>query len=351
MISQPIVTVIIIFLNAGETFFREAIESIFAQTYHNWELLLVDDGSTDISTDIAQQYAQMCPDKVRYLEHPGHQNRGMSAARNLGIAHAGGEYIAFLDADDLWLPQKLVEQVTILSAHPEAAMLYGRTQCWYSWMENQPTSWKLDAENRDVDFLTIASNTFDRLVPPPAQLLLFLEDKEIYPCTCSILIRRWVFADRNIGGFEEDFRDAHEDMVFHSKVFLNAPVYVASECWDKYRIHPDSYWRKADREGRGTEVRRVGHLKYLKWLEHYLRDRHISNVRVWFALKKAQLFYKQPILYYAIGAISRPNPQNLLTLFRQIGYRIVPYSWRLWLKERKPIGDLLLPKSKACSTD
>jgi glycosyltransferase involved in cell wall biosynthesis len=351
MSSKPMVTAIVIFLNAGETFFREAIESIFAQTYDNWELLLVDDGSTDISTEIARQYASRYPAKVRYLEHEGHQNRGMSAARNLGIQHASGEYIAFLDADDLWLPQKLVEQVAILAAHPEAAMLYGRTQCWYSWMENNPTIWKLDTENRDVDFLTISSNTFDRLVSPPTQLILFLENKEIYPCTCSILIRRRVFEDENIGGFEEDFRDAHEDMVFHSKVFLNAPVYVASECWDKYRIHPDSYWRKADREGRGTEVRRVGHLKYLKWLEHYLRDRNIKNIQIWLALKKAQLFYKQPILYYLIVAIERPNTQNLLTLFRQLVYGIVPYNLRLWLKERKLIGALILPKLKEYSAN
>jgi glycosyltransferase involved in cell wall biosynthesis len=351
MSSKPIVTAIVIFLNAGETFFREAIESIFAQTYGNWELLLVDDGSTDISTEIARQYASKYPGKVRYLEHEGHQNRGMSAARNLGIQHASGEYIAFLDADDLWLPQKLVEQVAILTAHPEAAMLYGRTQCWYSWMEHNPTLGKFDAEDRDVDFLTIASNTFDRLVSPPSQLILFLENKEIYPCTCSILIRRRVFEDKNIGGFEEDFRDAHEDMVFHSKVFLNAPVYVASECWDKYRIHPDSYWRKADREGRGVEVRRVGHLKYLKWLEDYLRDRNIKNIQVWFALKKAQIFYNQPILYYLIVAIERPNPQNSLTLLRQLGYRIVPYPVRLWLKERKLINASILTKSKEYSVD
>jgi glycosyltransferase involved in cell wall biosynthesis len=351
MSTKPIVSVIIIFLNAGEAFFRAAIESVFAQTYGDWELLLVDDGSTDISTEIARQFVTRCPSKVRYLEHPGHLNCGMSAARNLGIQHASGEYIAFLDADDLWLPQKLVEQVAILAAHPEAAMLYGRTQCWYSWMDFHPNMGKLDSENRAADFLTIASKTFDRLVSPPTQLLLFLENKEIYPCTCSILIRRWVFADENIGGFEEDFRDAHEDMVFHSKVFLNAPVYVASQCWDKYRIHPDSYWRKADREGRGTEVRRVGHLKYLKWLEHYLRDRNIKNRQIWLALQKAQLFYKQPILYYLLVAIQRPNIQSLLTLVRQIVYRIVPYNLRLWLKARMLVGLPSLPKTKEYSTD
>src|SRR5262245_15086805 len=130
--SQPLVSVIIIFLNA-ERFIEEAIESVYAQTYERWELLLVDDGATDGSTTIAQRYAEHYPGKVHYLEHPGHQNCGMSASRNLGIRNATGCYIALLDADDAWLPNTLVDQVAILEAHPEAAMVYGPLHWWYSW--------------------------------------------------------------------------------------------------------------------------------------------------------------------------------------------------------------------------
>src|SRR5215207_11709928 len=110
MTSKLLVSSVMIFLNA-EKFIEEAIESVFAQTYDNSELLLVDDGSTDDSTQIALRYAERDPEKVRYLEHPGHRNRGMSASRNLGVSHAEGEYVAFLDADDVWLPYKLQRQV------------------------------------------------------------------------------------------------------------------------------------------------------------------------------------------------------------------------------------------------
>src|SRR5216684_3354263 len=103
MMNRPLTSVIMIFLNA-EKFIQEAIESVFAQGYDSWELLLVDDGSTDSSTVLALRYAEQYPVKVRYIEHEGHQNRGMSASRNLGIRHAQGEYLAFLDADDVWLP-------------------------------------------------------------------------------------------------------------------------------------------------------------------------------------------------------------------------------------------------------
>src|SRR5918997_3094056 len=132
MNSKPLVSSVMIFLNA-EKFIEEAIESVFAQTHDNWELLLVDDGSSDDSSQIALRYAERHPEKVRYLEHPGHRNRGMSASRNLGIRHAKGEYIALLDSDDVWLPHKLQQQVAILDAAPEAGMVYGLSQYWHSW--------------------------------------------------------------------------------------------------------------------------------------------------------------------------------------------------------------------------
>ena len=84
----------------------------------------MDDGSTDASAGLSKQYAEKYPEKVRYLEHPGHLNRGRPRLRNLGIQHTAGEYIAFLDADDVWLPQKLEQQVAVLNEEPKAAMVY-----------------------------------------------------------------------------------------------------------------------------------------------------------------------------------------------------------------------------------
>ena len=130
--SKHLVSVVLIFLNEAE-FIEEAIASVLAQTYSNWELILVDDGSTDGSTAIAKSYAEKLDPKVKYIDHEGHKNLGMSASRNLGIDNATGEYIAFIDGDDLWLPNKLEQQVAIMSTQPDAAMVCGRTQWWYSW--------------------------------------------------------------------------------------------------------------------------------------------------------------------------------------------------------------------------
>ena len=82
--STSKVSVIVIFLDAGK-FITESIESVLAQTYANWELILVDDGSSDQSTSIAKDYARRFPDKILYFDHPGHKNLGKSTSRNLGV--------------------------------------------------------------------------------------------------------------------------------------------------------------------------------------------------------------------------------------------------------------------------
>src|ERR1043165_6445791 len=106
MNSRVRVTISIPFLNA-QRFLAEAIDSVLAQTFGDWELLLVDDGSSDGSTRIAKHWAKRFSSKVRYIDHPRHGNRGISASQNLAVREAAGDYIAFLDADDVWLPEKL----------------------------------------------------------------------------------------------------------------------------------------------------------------------------------------------------------------------------------------------------
>src|SRR5436190_3207734 len=124
MNKQPgyMVSVIISFLNE-EIFLSEAVESVFQQDYDNWELILIDDGSTDKSTGIAKAFANDNPGKVIYTEHPGHSNKGLSASRNHGISLARGELVAILDADDVWYKEKLHLQVQLMNRYPEVGMI------------------------------------------------------------------------------------------------------------------------------------------------------------------------------------------------------------------------------------
>src|SRR5262245_958639 len=181
MSDEPLVSVIVIFLN-GAKFITEAIKSVFEQTYHCWELFLVDDGSIDGSTQIARQYAERYPGKVCYLQHPDHQNRGMSASRNLGLAHARGDFIAFLDADDVWFPQKLGRQVAIMQAQPRAAMVYGTSQYWFSWTRDLA-----DLGRDDIPALGVEP---ERLIEPPPLLTLSLRSLARTACPSDLLVLR-----------------------------------------------------------------------------------------------------------------------------------------------------------------
>ena len=109
--KKPFVTVIIPAYNRSSCL-REAIDSVLSQTYGNFELIVVDDGSTDSTQDLLSLYAE----KIIALRT---EHAGPSAARNQGILQARGEFIAFLDSDDLWLPDKLKTQVDFFSSSPE----------------------------------------------------------------------------------------------------------------------------------------------------------------------------------------------------------------------------------------
>ena len=129
---RGLVSIIIPFLNA-ERFLEDAVAGIFAQTYQHWELLLVNDGSTDRSVAMAAGYVNERRSQVRCIQHADLGRHGISTSRNLGIANSAGEYIAFCDADDVWFPDKLERQVALLVAEQQAAIVFGSSLSWHSW--------------------------------------------------------------------------------------------------------------------------------------------------------------------------------------------------------------------------
>ncbi|MBD2526708.1 glycosyltransferase [Nostoc sp. FACHB-133] len=281
MSSNSLVSIIVIFLNA-EQFIQEAIESVFSQIYKNWELLLVDDGSTDGSSVIAHEYAKKYPEKVRYLEHEEHQNFGKSTSRNLGISYAKGEYICFLDADDVFLPHKLEKQLAILESHPEAAMVYGNTLYWYSWTGNP--------EDSQRDYMPELGIQPNMLVQPPSLLKLLLGHGGAVPCICSFLVKR-KFVEK-IGGFEESIQHLYEDQVFLAKIFLTAPVFVEGGCWEQYRQRDDSSWHLSMYSGEDNQARLI----FLNWLENYLNEQQIKDTEARQFLQQQLWRYRHPML-------------------------------------------------------
>jgi glycosyltransferase involved in cell wall biosynthesis len=309
--ASPRVSVIVIFLDAAR-FLTEAIESVIGQTFADWELLLVDDGSNDGSTELALEYAHAHPRRIRYLTHPGRENRGMSASRNLGIREARGEFVAFLDADDVWFPEKLEQQVRILDSQPRAALVYGRSVFWYSW--SGPTR----ARGDQLLELGVEPN---KLVEPPTLLTLALESKAQTASMSNVLVRRR--SVERVGGSEEAMRGLFEDQAFLAKLCVAEPVFVAGEVWDRYRQHDASC---VARTGRGAQKYARG-LVYFDWLEQYLVSQHVADERLWRALRKKRRRYRHPHLHrllYRVHRLAARRNAHLRTIAGRVRQRIGP---------------------------
>jgi glycosyltransferase involved in cell wall biosynthesis len=113
---MPRVSIIVPTFNCAR-FLGRALNSALAQTYEDHEVIVVDDGSTDETQELVARYGG----KVRYLYQ---HNRGPASARNLALTNASGEFVAYLDADDMWYPQKLEKQIPFLDAHKECGLVH-----------------------------------------------------------------------------------------------------------------------------------------------------------------------------------------------------------------------------------
>jgi glycosyltransferase involved in cell wall biosynthesis len=272
MNTKPLVSIVTTFYNTPSYFLRDSISSVLAQSYDNWELLLVNDGSTDESTRVAEKYAEQHRTKIYYLEHESRTNKGASTSRQLGIAKARGEYVAFLDSDDVYLPNKLTDQVSILESRPEAGMMYGNSLYWFSWSTDNVTS--------GTDYMPRLGIKPNTLVRPPDLLCRFLRGEAAVPVPCSVLVRKSTI--ERTGGFEIGYPQPYDDQVFYSKICLETPVFVTNRCWDKYRQHSSSSC--AITSGMGQE--RTARIDFLHWLTRYIEERGYRDSPLWDAVEE-----------------------------------------------------------------
>ncbi|MEO0030816.1 MAG: putative glycosyltransferase EpsE [Pseudomonadota bacterium] len=246
----PRVSVICTFLNR-ESFLGEAVDSVLAQDFADWELLLVDDGSRDGSSALAADHARR-DSRIRVLSHEGHINRGISASRNLGLAQARGQFIAFIDSDDVWLPGKLSGQVALFDAMPDIDMVCGRVNYWSSW------------DGGEDDHIQTGGVRDAVLEPPGTLLALYPVGPAGAPSPSEVMLRASAIA--RIGGFDEAFPGYYDDMILFAKAYLHLRIFSADRLWVHYRIHGGSC--TADTRRRRDYVPR--RRQFFEWLSAYL---------------------------------------------------------------------------------
>jgi glycosyltransferase involved in cell wall biosynthesis len=325
---RGLVSAIVIFYNAGR-FLEQAIASVLHQRYERWELILVDDGSSDTSSMIALRVADAFPDRVRYVEHAGHANCGMSASRNLGLRHARGEYVAFLDADDVWPVEKLERQVGALEAYPEAGLACGAVRLWYSWAP--------DASDRPNDLTWRPIVEPDAVVEPPALLVALLLEEG--PVTTASVVRRALL--ERVGGFEEAFAGMYEDQAMLVKLALVAPAFVSSECWYLWRRHDASCCSMSIAGQDYARARR----RFLRWAGAYLDGypEHAATVRPVLEAELRRLAWRERRALAAVSGTARVLGGTALAIARRVVPRPVRRRLRRALRKASSHADRAVP--------
>lgn len=222
---EPQVSVVIPTYNAASVL-AQAIDSVLAQTYRAFEIIVIDDGSSDSTPELLRAYGN----RVRGIRQ---DNAGVYAARNRGVRAAHGRYIAFLDADDIWLPAKLERQIDILDKQPAFPVVHTDAAL-------------IDAEGR---LLKAATNPRRQSVNGHVFEEFFRSNMAVILLS-TVMLRRECF-DKT-GFFDERYRSV-VDQVFFLRLAWDFPIYFIPEPLVKYRVTPGSLSR--GNVGRNLRIR------------------------------------------------------------------------------------------------
>lgn len=209
--TSPLVSVIMPAYNAAP-YLQAAIESVLCQTYPHFELIIINDGSTDGTEAAAHLY--LTDRRMRYIYQ---KNGGISRARNRGAAEAQGEYLAFLDADDLALPNRLQEQVRSLEQRPDYGVAYSQFQSFRTGQPNVLHTYVREGRSGDI------------LAP-----LL----RHSFICPSTVMLRRTVF--ETVGGFDKEFRDAEDWDLWRRLAYGGVKFFYIEMPLVRTRLHAQS---------------------------------------------------------------------------------------------------------------
>jgi glycosyltransferase involved in cell wall biosynthesis len=221
MVSNPKVSVFIASYNHAR-YLPECLDSILAQTYTDFEIVIVDDGSTDGSTAILEDYQRRYPEKIRYSWHPEHGNWGVSRTSNDAIQKSRGEYLAWTGSDDAWYPDKLYRQVEQLDNDLALGAVYSHARF-------------MDGDGQELPNLAgsdICSG------PNPMEQII----QSCHPPAMTVVFRRQCLDE--VGLFDEKLIYSDWDLMI--RVFSSWKVGFIDQPLAKYRIHNNNLSKKID---------------------------------------------------------------------------------------------------------
>jgi glycosyltransferase involved in cell wall biosynthesis len=246
-VNGQLVSVVIPCYNQAH-FLGEAIESVLKQTYPHYEIVVVDDGSTDNTSEVASHY-----ERVHLIRQ---DNQGLSRARNTGIRHSEGEYLVFLDADDRLLPEALQAGLECFSAHAECAFVFGRFR--YIAIDGKPLTAPASAPDRGNHYIGLLRGPY---IAVPAM----------------VMYRSFVFD--TVGLFDPSV-NATADYDLYFRIARKFPVQRHDRLVAEYRQHGANMTRNAALMLKGTLAVHRSQRKYVKKDRQY-KEAYKAGQRFW----------------------------------------------------------------------
>mgnify|MGYP001161956642 CR=1 FL=1 len=248
---MPEVSIITPLYNGSKTL-HETYESVMGQDYNDWEWILYEDGSSDDTKALALKYSKDHPDKIFFYEHEGNRNHGTAYTRNRAVEKSKGEFIAFIDQDDIWYNDRLTHQIRILREHKDCSMIWSPALYWY--------------EDRTFEQPVLMNNEKIKtgVYKPGEMVEMFLNDLRSTPLPSATIIRRSIFD--KVNGFEESVKGS-EDVVLWIKTGDKFNIYFDDRIIVKYRKHFDSTLRREHRSGKMNEW----NLVFYKWVIDFVK--------------------------------------------------------------------------------
>ncbi|MEI8388568.1 MAG: glycosyltransferase [bacterium] len=209
-----------------ENFISEAIESVLSQTFKDWELIIVDDGSNDDSIEVIGQYVQKHPN-ISLFTHFNNENKGLNETIKLGLEKSSGEYIAFLESDDFWENNYLKTKIDIFAQNPEAKLVFNNINIF--GCENETVNAKkrlinpVNAINQSYHWPKDLSHVFLVSTIIPTFSCVMVEKNALQECNFNLAFDAWL------------------DSCLWAQIAFKHKLYYTDEKLTHWRIHSDSY--------------------------------------------------------------------------------------------------------------
>ncbi|MDH6355296.1 glycosyltransferase involved in cell wall biosynthesis [Dysgonomonas sp. PH5-45] len=321
--AQPLVTVVMPFFNE-ERFIAAAIDSIIEQTYKNWELLIVDDGSTDGSAAIVDSYIGTDP-RLRLYKRQSKQ-RGASVCRNIGLREAKGDYIIFFDSDDLLFPQCLENRVNKMLEYSDADFIVFQMCAFFK---------------DGYDYTNLLSKEKDNY------LYAFLSHNIAWGTTCAMLKPKFIREKLN-GGFNERYPRL-QDAEFYTRALLvdnvNYEMFISPE-------YIDCAYRMEQGKSLNIEIALTGFSYYIEDFYELVKNRPDSKECIF---RLSQLYTKcfsyltmftdkqtiKPHIEAAYGIIRKARKRKIIPLLKGLQNRIMLFCLKNNLYDNRLLRRLL----------